>query len=91
VSLALFTAVIEWVEQLRIKTCQASPRFSASISSLSYVFVGIEMSLVLGGLATSTLWPHSCSSTLLTHGEWVPASMALCAVVVAAAPRRSAA
>jgi hypothetical protein len=41
-------------------------------------------------LATSTSWPHSPSSTLLTQGEWVPASMALCAVVVVAAvPRRS--
>jgi hypothetical protein len=33
------------------------------------------MSLVLRGLATKTSWPHS-SSTLLTHGECVPASMA---------------
>ena len=33
------------------------------------------MSLVLRGLATKTSWPHS-SSSLLTHGECVPASMA---------------
>jgi hypothetical protein len=33
------------------------------------------MSLVLRGLATKTSWPHSFS-TLLTQGEWVPASMA---------------
>src|SRR5919107_5656469 len=30
----------------------------------------------LRALATRTSWPHS-SSTLLTHGEWVPASMAM--------------
>src|SRR5215212_12192057 len=34
------------------------------------------MSLSLRALATRTSWPHS-SSTLLTHGEWVPASMAI--------------
>src|SRR5215218_9843237 len=35
------------------------------------------MSLVLRGLATSTSWPHPSSSTRLTQGEWVPASMAI--------------
>jgi hypothetical protein len=35
------------------------------------------MSLSLRGLATSTSWPHSSSSTRLTQGEWVPASMAM--------------
>ena len=34
------------------------------------------MSLSLRALATRTSWPHS-SSTLLAHGEWVPASMAM--------------
>src|SRR5215212_533998 len=34
------------------------------------------MSLVLRELATSTSWPNP-SSTLLAHGEWVPASMAM--------------
>src|SRR5919107_515135 len=34
------------------------------------------MSLSLRALATSTSWPHS-SSTLLAHGEWVPASIAM--------------
>ena len=34
------------------------------------------MSLSLRALATKTSWPHS-SSTLLAHGEWVPASMAM--------------
>src|SRR5215217_5218320 len=34
------------------------------------------MSLSLRGFATRTSWPHS-SSTRLTHGEWVPASMAM--------------
>src|SRR5215208_5861313 len=34
------------------------------------------MSLSLRELATRTSWPHS-SSTLLAHGEWVPASIAM--------------
>src|SRR5215208_66974 len=34
------------------------------------------MSLSLRALATSTSWPHS-SSTLIAHGEWVPASIAM--------------
>jgi hypothetical protein len=34
------------------------------------------MSLVLRALATNTSWPHP-SSTLLAHGEWVPASIAM--------------
>jgi hypothetical protein len=34
------------------------------------------MSLSLRALATKTSWPHS-SSTRLTQGEWVPASMAM--------------
>jgi hypothetical protein len=34
------------------------------------------MSLSFLALATKTSWPHS-SKTLLTHGEWVPASIAM--------------
>src|SRR5215213_7998421 len=34
------------------------------------------MSLVFLALATKTSWPHS-SNTLLAHGEWVPASIAM--------------
>src|SRR5215203_2906608 len=34
------------------------------------------MSLVLRELATKTSWPYS-SKSRLTHGEWVPASMAM--------------
>ena len=38
VSLGIFTSVLEGVQELRIKTCQASPRFSASISSVLRLF-----------------------------------------------------
>ncbi len=66
-SLALFTPVFEWVEQFRIKTCQACQVPKASISSVLRLLE--KMSRVLRGLATRTSWPHSCSSTRLTHGE----------------------
>jgi hypothetical protein len=52
-------------------------RFSASISSVLRK-VCVDEPYLLRGLATKTSWPHSSSSsTLLTHGEWVPASMAM--------------
>jgi hypothetical protein len=38
-SLALFTAVFEWVEQLRIQTCQASEILSIDLIGFALVFV----------------------------------------------------
>ena len=65
-SLGVFAPVLERVEQLRIHSSQASQILS--IELVGFVFVGVEMSLILGAFATKTSWPHSFS-TLLTHGE----------------------
>ena len=51
-SLGIFTSVLEWVEQFRIKTCEASEVLG--IDLICFAFVGVDMSLILRALATST-------------------------------------
>ena len=73
-SLGVFAAVFERVQELRIKTCQAGQVLGVYL--IRFALVGIDEPYLLRGLATSTSWPHS-SKSRLTQGEWVPASIAM--------------
>jgi hypothetical protein len=50
--LGVFAPVLEWVEQFRIQTCQASQILGIDLVGLA--FVGVDEPRLLRALATST-------------------------------------
>jgi hypothetical protein len=73
-SLRVFAAVLEWIEQLRVHSCQASQVLGVYL--IRFTLVGVDEPQ-LPGVGHQDIVATLLQSTLLTHGEWVPASMAM--------------
>jgi hypothetical protein len=65
-SLGVFASVLEWVEQLRIQTCEASQILGVYLISL--VLVGVDEPQFTS-IGYQDLVAAFLESTLLTHGE----------------------
>ena len=66
--------MFEWVQQLRVQACQASQILGVYL--VGFALVGVDEPQ-FAGIGHQDLVATLLSSTLLTHGEWVPASMAM--------------